>query len=86
MPSLPEETPAYLSNAEADVLCFAMRYALDRQTTAPSIVSDEIVRLWPRLQPWQQDQIQKELRHQSTYLKAWNDERWHKVLNLKKKE
>jgi hypothetical protein len=68
-----------LTLAEANCLCYAVRYALDRPaTTAAPTVAKEVVRLWPRLAPWQQDQLQREVRHTHAYIPLC----WDPVLRL----
>lgn len=71
----------YLSSAEATILCFAARYAYNRPTTAPALVVAELVRQWPRLHRWQQEQLQKEIREE-----ALEVHRWQAVLALENHE
>ncbi|MBC6988964.1 hypothetical protein [Hymenobacter sp. BT491] len=64
--------PDCLSNAEADCLCFAVRYALNRpETTAPLTVALEVVRVWHRLQGWHRKQLQKEVLETANRPKIW---------------
>jgi hypothetical protein len=51
-----------MTNAEANCLCFAVRYALDRpETTAPLTVALEVVRVWDRLNRWHRQQLHAEI-------------------------
>lgn len=62
-----------LSNAEADVLAFAARYALARpNTTASLTVVGEIERLWPRLRYWQGRQMQNEIEATAERPRIWD--------------
>jgi hypothetical protein len=67
-------------------LVFAFRYALNRKTTAPGIVADELTLCWARLRPHTREQIKKEIREQMkqdpTGEYTWNHQ-WRRVLELK---
>lgn len=75
----------FLPIHEEHVLHFAMRYALGRRSTAPSIVADEIARLWPRIRPATQERMHREIREAIEAGHAGDAcdiERWRGVLDL----
>ncbi len=43
------------------MVCFAFRYALGRQTAAPSIVVEHLIGLWPHLSKYDREQIVREI-------------------------
>lgn len=70
-----------LSLAAANVLCFAVRYALQRpSTTAADSVTSEVIRLWPALEPWQRKQVLSEV--EGCYTAGVHPDCWKQVLAL----
>ena len=70
---------------EEHCLHFAMRYALGRVSTAPSIVSREIALKWPRLQDYTKWAMKREITEAIARDEAGRDcdiESWQAVLNL----
>lgn len=57
----PEPTAPVLPIDEENVLHYAMRYALGRQTVAPTIILSEITRLWPRIRPATRECMKREV-------------------------
>lgn len=53
--------PDLLPIDDEHVLHFAMRYALGRTSTAPSIVVDRIKHHWPRIRPATRAQMKREV-------------------------
>jgi hypothetical protein len=43
------------------MVCFAFRYALGRQSTAPGIVVEHLIGLWPHLNKCDREQIVREI-------------------------
>ncbi len=65
-------------------LVFAFRYALGRQTAAPSIVVEELKRHWSNLTTFTRDQIQRDIRQAINGGAAGAEcdvERWNEVLS-----
>lgn len=55
---MPKKSKHVVSN---DMVVFAFRYALGRQTAAVSIVVNEITKLWPELSQFDRSQIKREI-------------------------
>ena len=67
------------------ILIFAMRYALDRNTTAPSVVVDHIISNWENFDAYDRKQITKEIEEAlrwKTHFKLDIIRKWEEVLNL----
>jgi hypothetical protein len=64
------------------VLAFARRYAQERGTGVASLISRELVLVWPQLPRWEQEKHQQELsEHRATWDQA-DREAWQQVLDL----
>lgn len=62
----------FLTNAEADCLSYAARYALNRPATVAALtVVDEVIRLWPRLRLWQRKQMHTEILNTHPRPRLW---------------
>jgi hypothetical protein len=81
---LPRPGPATFEVDET-TLVFAFRYALGRQSTAPSHVANMIRGHWSRLEPWTQKQIHREIEEAIRLGEAGWDcdvETWRGILAL----
>lgn len=52
----------------SDILAFAVRYALTRNTPSAGIIVHAIVKVWDSLQFWEQHQLVKEIRQRQDFL------------------
>jgi hypothetical protein len=75
--------------SDENILRFAMRYALGRKTAAPEIVVTKIKELWPRIRPYTQDQMKREIAehiNQKIAGDSCDEETWRRVLRLPNKD
>ena len=48
------------SQFDRDVIIYAFRYALTRNSYAPSLMQDKLDEIWSQLEDWDKDQILRE--------------------------
>jgi hypothetical protein len=66
-----EASPAPLAPMDENLLVYAMRYALGRQTGATAQVASAIILNWPRLSEQTKAQILKEVRNEARFPEEW---------------
>ena len=73
-----------MTKQDVDILVFAMRYALKRSTSAPSVVINAIQDAWPKLATYDKRQIQEEIKVsvQDVSMPEYIKLEWFKILEL----
>lgn len=62
------------SQFDRDIILYAFRYAITRQTYAGSLMRDKLDEIWPQLDDWDREQIIREVFEvQNTADRVWKE-------------